>query len=271
MPASHTTGSIFGSPTGYAVTIVGVPLVLACDAPAKDVVTTLLAPWGPMAVENAPPDLLVSTDGRMGRFRLVARDAGAWTCIGRESLAVAVQDWLDTTVASRVSRLTPVHAGVVAIDGRVLLLPASSGAGKTTLVAALVARGAVYYSDEIAFVDPDGFVHAYPRHRVVRTGTGERRSASRGWPGEAAPGPARASHVIALQYASGASLALEPILSSEALLLLLAHTTATVSPAIGAPASLLNVVRHAAAFRGVRGEVPAAADQLMQLAVSGPA
>ena len=46
-----------------------------------------------------------------------------------------------------------VHAGVVAVDGGLLLLPGLSFAGKTTLVAALVKAGAVYYSDEYAPID----------------------------------------------------------------------------------------------------------------------
>lgn len=47
-----------------------------------------------------------------------------------------------------------VHAGVVARDGRAVVLPAPPDAGKSTLVAALVAAGFDYLSDEAAVIDP---------------------------------------------------------------------------------------------------------------------
>lgn len=56
-----------------------------------------------------------------------------------------------------------VHAGVVGIEGRALLLPGQSFSGKSTLVEALVRAGATYYSDEFAVLDLEGRVHPYPR------------------------------------------------------------------------------------------------------------
>jgi hypothetical protein len=54
-----------------------------------------------------------------------------------------------------------IAAGVVAIDGRLILLPGFGLTGKTTLVSALVNEGAEYYSDEYAVLDEDGLVHPY--------------------------------------------------------------------------------------------------------------
>lgn len=47
-----------------------------------------------------------------------------------------------------------VHAGAVAYADRGVLLPAPAGSGKTTLVAALVAAGFQYLSDEVGVFDP---------------------------------------------------------------------------------------------------------------------
>jgi hypothetical protein len=52
-----------------------------------------------------------------------------------------------------------VHAGVVGVGERAIVLPGRSFAGKTTLVAALVRAGAEYWSDEYAVLDADGLVH----------------------------------------------------------------------------------------------------------------
>ena len=48
------------------------------------------------------------------------------------------------------------------------MLPAPSFGGKTTLVAALVRAGAIYYSDEFAVLDEQGFVHPYAKPLSIR-------------------------------------------------------------------------------------------------------
>ncbi len=63
-----------------------------------------------------------------------------------------------------------VHAGVVAWDGKAILLPGRSMSGKTTLVRALLDAGAEYYSDEFAVLDAEGRVHPYPVPLSIRDG-----------------------------------------------------------------------------------------------------
>src|SRR5439155_6705751 len=55
-----------------------------------------------------------------------------------------------------------VHAGVVEWRGKAILIPGLSGSGKSTLVASLITAGAVYYSDEYAVLDWNGWVYPYP-------------------------------------------------------------------------------------------------------------
>lgn len=57
-----------------------------------------------------------------------------------------------------------IHAGVVTIDGRAVLLSGRSGAGKSTLTLALVRAGAGWLTDELALIGPDDVtVLPYPR------------------------------------------------------------------------------------------------------------
>ncbi len=62
-----------------------------------------------------------------------------------------------------------LHAGVVAWNGKAIVLPADSYQGKSTLVSELVRNGAEYYSDEFAIIDRDGFVHPFARRIGMRT------------------------------------------------------------------------------------------------------
>ncbi len=57
-----------------------------------------------------------------------------------------------------------IHAGVLERNGRVLILPAPPGSGKSTLTAALSMRGWRLLSDELALIDMDsGLVVPMPR------------------------------------------------------------------------------------------------------------
>ncbi len=62
-----------------------------------------------------------------------------------------------------------IHAGTVAVEGRAVVIPGRSGTGKSTLVAALVGRGAIYYSDEYAVFDDRGQVHSYLKPLYLRS------------------------------------------------------------------------------------------------------
>ena len=58
-----------------------------------------------------------------------------------------------------------LHAGIVCHEGRAILLPGISHAGKSTLTAALVRAGAQYVSDDIAVIDRAG--RAYFLSRAI--------------------------------------------------------------------------------------------------------
>ena len=92
---------------------------------------------------------------------------------------------IDSTVAQRSPQMLFVHAGVVGWRGRAIVIPGRSHAGKSTLVAELVRRGAVYYSDEFAVLDETGRVHPYRRTPVLRDG--ERRPQDLRWVREDEP------------------------------------------------------------------------------------
>ncbi len=79
--------------------------------------------------------------------------------------AEVIGDWLaqdiDGTVAHRSREMTFVHAGVVGWRGLAIVIPGPRSPAISTLVAELVRRGAVYYSDRFAVLDGRGQVHPY--------------------------------------------------------------------------------------------------------------
>ncbi|HEX2027143.1 MAG TPA: hypothetical protein VHF25_04010 [Nitriliruptorales bacterium] len=94
---------------------------------------------------------------------------------GDAAHAVAMFLWHlnQETIRVTTDRLL-LHAGVVARDGRAVLLPAGMEAGKTTLVTTLVRAGAQYLSDELAALDPVTLeVAAYPKALSLDAGSWE--------------------------------------------------------------------------------------------------
>lgn len=130
-----------------------------------------------------------------------------------------------------------VHAGVVARHGQAVAFPAPSGTGKTTLVAACLAAGFEYVSDEALCVDPgSGRLVPYPRPlalsswsrhalgldaaRAVDLDPDEVALAPR-WAGAAvAEAPVAVAHVVRLVRGDG-PVALVPAARADAMALLL--------------------------------------------------
>lgn len=72
-----------------------------------------------------------------------------------QDTALPFLEWgLNWCIASRAHQYLMLHAGALEKDGRVLLLPAWPGAGKSTLCAGLIHRGWRLLSDEFALVRP---------------------------------------------------------------------------------------------------------------------
>jgi hypothetical protein len=61
-----------------------------------------------------------------------------------------------------------IHSGAVAWKGKGIIFPARSFNGKSTLTAALVRLGALYFSDEYAIIDARGRLHPFPKDLSLR-------------------------------------------------------------------------------------------------------
>ena len=101
--------------------------------------------------------------GRPDQFALYANEAVATTTYdGALALAHLVWEVNQRPIASGSEHLL-VHAAAAERDGRVVLLCAPSGWGKSTLVGGLLAGGWRYLTDDVAVLDGAGRVAPYPK------------------------------------------------------------------------------------------------------------
>jgi hypothetical protein len=168
-------------------------------------------------------------------------------------------------VADRAPERVFVHAGVVGWQGRAIVLPGTSFAGKTTLVAALVRAGAAYYSDEYAVVDAEGLVHPYARDLQMRQpGRPEQRAVSvDSLQGLAGTAPLAVAQVVFAEYAAGGHWNPQPVSPGMAVLEMLRHTIPVQRTPARVMATLTRMMRDAQAFRSARGEADATAAALL--------
>ena len=157
----------------------GVPLVVHADDRA--VLARVNDTYGWFADDHPAPDP-GDAPGRAPVTVAYRTDrAGGATIVdshGREIVLTERDEPLvslfDAIVAGLIGGLSAVgiltvHAGVVAHDGRAILIAGRSGRGKTTLVLGLLRRGLDLLSDELALVAADDrTILAYPRGVHVR-------------------------------------------------------------------------------------------------------
>jgi hypothetical protein len=264
---------VTGCIRGFRVSIFGVHLAVVGDSAATaEALDRYVLPWLPRAaISSARADRLVEVRRAGDGAGLEILVDGVLAGAAPSPLAAIprVQRALDETVVRCQSVVAMVHGGVVAHDGRAILLPGPTHAGKSTLVAELVRRGAPYFSDEYALIDADGRVHPYPRPLLLRDGSGDdkpRLATELG--GTVAHEPLPAGLIVGVSYAPDASPFLQAMSQAEGVLLLLRNTPQALidQPWILPP--LERAVGGAACFAGLRGEAQEAAAAIFELASS---
>lgn len=168
------------------------------------------------------------------------------------------------SLASAGDRHCYIHAGAVAVGTGAVLLPATSNAGKTTLTAALLRRGAAYLSDEYALIDDAGRVHPFERSLRFDAVNGVETldPADLGAP-VSEPVPPRL--IVLVAYDPGAPPRLgERVAPAEALVALIDHTPSLAGAPEASLRRLRRVAEQAVTVRATRGD----ADQFAELLLS---
>jgi hypothetical protein len=204
--------------------------------------------------------------GKNAVYRLHIAHRLAFESADRQSALAELTRELMVHTANCAPDRVFVHAGVVGWQGHALVLPGTSFAGKTTLVAALVRAGAIYYSDEYAVLDEHGHVHPYSRNLQMRQdGSLEQTSvAIETLNGNAGSAPLSVSHVVFTEFVPLAQWDPEPISAGLAVLEMLRHAIPVQRTPARVMATLARMMETATAVRSERGEASETAHALLQ-------
>ncbi len=216
----------------------------------------------------------VARDARPGSNRGagLARIYAGRQRIARLSTLPSARAVLESAMRLRVAALSRqlvfVHAGAVAWGDRAILLPGRSQSGKTRLVAALVAAGAAYLSDEFAPLDGDGRVHPFPKPLTIRRegacDLDARRCSAEELGGRNACGPLPVGLVALAEFRDGASWRPARLSRGLGVLELLAHTVPARLRPEAALQALERALAEAGVLKGERGEAAETAARLLE-------
>lgn len=217
------------------------------------------------------PDLFLRVDRVEDRFRLLADDVLVASADRMIRLVPDLIRVLDDTVVQHLTTLWAVHAGTVLWGGRALLLPGITHAGKSSLVAELLRRGATYFSDEYALIDAEGQVHPYPRPLLLRNGSPEQFPVLAGECDAAiGDGPAPVGWILSLEYVAECDWSVAAVSQSEGVLTLLRNTPHVLAESPDMVGVFQRAVAGAACYAGRRPEAAAAVGEILRL-ISGAA
>jgi len=160
-----------------------------------------------------------------------------------------------------------VHAGVVASNGRAILIPGDSFSGKTTLIQELVRAGAEYYSDEYAVLDTCGLVHAFPRDLSVRYEQGgsiaERDINVGSMGGKTGSSPVPVGLVVLTKFVEGAEWQPEKLSIGKGVLETIPHTIPRITNTAHSLKVLNTALSDAIILRSSRGDAAKLAPTLL--------
>lgn len=246
----------------------GVEFDLAADCENVLAAMQERAPWGTEILARPREGVMefgLKRDGASYRVTMsgkpISESAEAQEALDRYAHEVMLH------VAEHAAELIFVHSGVVAWRGRGLLLPGTSFAGKSTLVAELVRAGATYYSDEYALIDARGWVHPYPRPLALRAPGSEKQTSTNveTLGGMAGVEPLRVTHVVFTQYTPGAGWDPKPLSSGMAALEMLRHAVPVQRTPQRVMKALARMMDGAEAAQSLRGEAPETAGALLAM------
>jgi len=222
-----------------------------------DLIVERAASFAHVAAQGSFDTEIVVTRLPEQRWRVdIARTNEPTKCEGpRVAVADCVIDQIHPLVAEHARQVLFVHAGTFALDGMMVVVPGRSRSGKSTLVANALRRGATYYSDEFAVVDPDGLVHPYPRTLSLRRAGRPRRLVTAEQLGAStATEPAPASFVLSTRYREATSWDPDVVTGARAALPLIANTPRARSAPAETTRAAAMLAGRAITLVGDRGE-----------------
>jgi hypothetical protein len=173
-----------------------------------------------------------------------------------------VESELGLFAAERLEGLVAIHAAMLVHDGRAIVVPGPSHAGKTTLALAAIDAGIAVTSDEYALFDlATGLVHGWPRPLRIRRGEGRIERQALPPSGDE---PVPVGMVAAIRF-DPAGRPIAPISRSDAAIAVLENCVCGASRPTDAFDAAIRITAEALAVAGSHTDAARAIEQLLAM------
>jgi hypothetical protein len=125
-------------------------LVRCAGEEIRNNLSAVFAHLEPHSLEPAIPVDIAESDGRFHVYHL---GSPVLESVDQEHLVSMVTQTLLQIAYRQCDYLIALHAAVLSVRNQCIIFPGESGAGKTTLAAALMGKGFRYLTDEVALLD----------------------------------------------------------------------------------------------------------------------
>lgn len=255
---------------GFGIRAFGLKIRVESDSEEMlGVLNRFLLPSLPRAEDlGEPAEIGIRLSDTPGGFEIYRDGVKVSSAEALKDVPLAAVKALDEAVVAKLRAFSAVHAGAVVLGGKALLIPGLSHAGKSSLVAELLRRGAAHLSDEYAVVDDEGLVHPYPRPLLVRNGSPKQTIVLPKDLGACiAASPAEVGWVLGVDYEQEGSWKISRISQGEAVMLLLRNTPHEMGRSPEVVGRFTRAVASAECYTGTRGDAAEAADRILEFVV----
>ena len=201
-------------------------------------------------------------------FEFLEGDQIAFRGRSKRALRLAIEAVFELKASTLSDEFAFLHAGGVVLNGRAILLPGRSHAGKSSLVEAFLRRGASYLSDDMIPIDRKLRAHPFPRAigRRAAPGMPPLKISLRSLGARVALRPAPIDVMWCGLYEPAISRATFQVHTGRAAFAqLLPHAPGARSrPDVAIPI-LTRLATNASVFSGVRGDADQAAEAVIAL------
>lgn len=252
----------------FHLTSFGASIAVKSTAEVREAVESMLPATMAISPSGANSSGTLTVDpGPTYRLRTESEDLAFEASLA--AVAARLISEAEHALAAASPRFVVIHAGVVSVDDKLLLLPARSGSGKTSAVVALLRAGGLYFSDDYALVDADGLVWPYPRPLGIRNRGVVTATDADALDAAVATGPARAAHVIFTSFTAENRFSPQPLSRGEGVLNTLDHCLQAQTDPQRCLIALEALSAEAKFWAGDRGPVEGFVEDLRELIASG--
>lgn len=220
----------------------------------REIIETL--PFNPSEIFYDEAEHFFEMRFQNGKFLALKKDVVLDSSSDRYHIFKLLQNEIRYAVSEFAVSKVFIHAGAVSFNNEGIIFPAKSFGGKSTLTAAFIKAGADYYSDDMAVLDENAYLHPFPKPislRGIKDNIEQVDIPFEQFGAKVTGHPVRVKYVLLTEFEEGAKWSPEFLSPGEAIMEIIPHTVPIRTSPKFSLAVLHKLTKHAIIAKSKRG------------------